>query len=357
MSIHLEGALAHAQRFPQPLSRNNLRRRMGPGNPLYHVLQQLAVEDIFVLKDDFEYLNASVWDSDDSQNCGGPWLATASDDSVCGQATLAAGGTDNEWGRLQTQSEMFNTDHRPAMLAHFNCDNFDQYIHTTDSTATVDGAINSSVVSIVTSDNTVFTAGTSVIYIGTEFMLVNTVDADAVTIGVTRGYAGSTAAAQSDGATIYLREDGDALKFEFGFAANLGTADNGAEAADAGMAATKATPASNVNNYGVVILDTDDNRYWDVMSDVGGTAATTNVTESDAWDGEDSVWQTVMVSLNEQDDVMGWINGHFIGVNRAGGPAGTNSLALHIFFQNRTNAAKAIALDYVYAWQERAAIA
>jgi len=83
--------------------------------------------------------------------------------------------------------------------------------------------------------------------------------------------------------------DDDLLKVEFGFASVLGTADNTAEdTGQGGQVLVKATPSATPQNFSVVILDTDDNIFWDVVGDDDDTTVTTNVSASVPWDPSDS---------------------------------------------------------------------
>lgn len=146
--------------------------------------------------------------------------------------------------------------------------------------------------------------------------------------------------------------DDDLLKVEVGFFTNVGDADNAAADEDAGQVAIKSTPTANVNNFAVAILDTDDNIFWDVISDVGGTTTTTNNGAGPLWDAHDDVLQHVMISLNEQDEARAWVNGDFIG-KATGGPGAGVSLGLCWFLQNREGETRTGSLDYIRAWQER----
>lgn len=60
---HLEGQLPASERFgDSQYSRKNLRRKMGPYNPIARILESLLIEDVFFFKDDFEFtLDTAVW--------------------------------------------------------------------------------------------------------------------------------------------------------------------------------------------------------------------------------------------------------------------------------------------------------
>lgn len=79
--------------------------------------------------------------------------------------------------------------------------------------------------------------------------------------------------------------DDDLLKIEAGFHTGVSDADNAGEddSDNAGQVKIKATPTDAVNDFAVVCLDTDDNVYWDVIADDGGTTATSNVSSSLHW--------------------------------------------------------------------------
>lgn len=70
---------------------------------------------------------------------------------------------------------------------------------------------------------------------------------------------------------------------------------------------------------------------------------------------------SVMVSTNEMNEVRVWINGTLVSQARLASPAGRfagQPLAIWLYFENRENSTNRdrLLLDYIFAWQERAAI-
>ncbi len=366
-----------AERMTNPLSRSELRKKIGPSNPLYPFLMQLAVQDLAILwNDDFadQAVNTSIWDLDDSASATLLWAVDSGGES--GLLEFDPSGTNDVWGRIHGQTTPVHSDHRPMAIFRFMSEAFDS--------------------------------------------------------------------------------DDDSVKYEMGFAANLSTADgNGADTAGGGQVLLKGDPTSNVNDYSVVILDTDDNKYWDVIGDDDGTTVTSNVSSSVPWNptqtsdttavtdqttiafvsggasadtitdsgtdfakfatgdvitvtgsvrnngtytittggvagtitlstGElnteaagasvtittpdlsngDAQWQTVVVAQNENQEAYGWINGHFIArlvgavpATAGAAPDAAQAQTIHFYYQNRASSDPGfIKVDFIRSWQERVAI-
>ena len=277
-----------AEQHGNPFSRSNLRRKIGPSNPLYGLLLDSCIEDIFApqeFNDHFVVLDTAIWNADADTTAVDFALAT---DVVSGQLTGQLPNTDNAWIRLNSVARPFDRDHRPVVISAFKCSEFDS--------------------------------------------------------------------------------DDDLLKVEFGFTANLGTADNTAAGANIGQVLVKATPTNTTNDFSLVTLDTDDNVFWDVIGDVGGTTVTTNVASSSSWNpatgaadltAGDDAWQVIMVAVNENAEARGWVNGSYIGRVAAAAPAAGTGLGIHLFVQNREapGGTRDFEIDYIKAWQERAVIA
>lgn len=364
-----------SERITRPLSRSQLRKAIGPSNPLYGFLMQLAIQDLAVLhNDDFLVSEANapftdVWNADAS-SANATDFAQAGATVVNGQLTGNLITTADAWIRLVSVSEGYAPNYRPMVMTSIKCSTFDS--------------------------------------------------------------------------------DDDTLKIEFGLAENLGAADNAAvgDGTDCGQVNVKATPttaSTAADDYTVVILDTDDNLFWDVVGDDDGTPATTNVAASVPWNptqtsdttsytastiafveggasadtitdsangfgsfaandvitvtgstrnngtytvttaaagtltlstgqlnteaagqsvtittpdlsNGDDQWQTIVVAQNENNEGYGWINGHFIGRLAGGAPDDDTMQHVHLFCQNRGTASADFEVDYIKGWQERSAI-
>ena len=98
-----------------------LRERIGPGNPIYHLLSQLIVRDVAVLlKDEFTgVLNTDVWTSTENGSGTPAALRTG---VVNGEIRMVPGTTDNNDSRLVGQTTYVDSAFRPAFLARLNVD-------------------------------------------------------------------------------------------------------------------------------------------------------------------------------------------------------------------------------------------
>lgn len=339
--------LSAAERIKNPFSRAALRDAIGPSNPLYHFHLDNAIQDIISFTDDFWILDANHWTANDTTN-GAEFAAVAG--ARGGQITVANGANNDAASWIYTATGGYDTDYRPAVMFRWKCSQFDQYTVTTDTTEDLDGAIDAVQTTLVTDAGTSAITTDTVIIIDSEWMLVTT--GSVASVIVQRGYLGTARAAHADNTDIYSRGAGDRTKIEIGFYSTASAADNDGNDSDTGQVLLKSTPTGEEIDFGLVCLDTDDNDYFDVIGASATAVTTTNVDSTLSWDGGDDVWQTVMVSLNENDEVRGWRNGQRI-PGYATGSTGGIDLGLWFLYQNRDATGRDVEVDYCKTWMDR----
>src|SRR3990167_5752640 len=115
-----------AERATRPLSRSELRKSIGPSNPLYGFLMQLAVADLCHLYDDDfanEAVRTAIWDLDDSATTTLLWALNA--DAASGELEMDLSATNDAWGRIQGVQNPISAGHRPMAMCAFKSAAFD----------------------------------------------------------------------------------------------------------------------------------------------------------------------------------------------------------------------------------------
>ena len=138
-------------------------------------------------------------------------------------------------------------------------------------------------------------------------------------------------------------------KLEFGF-------ETGGDR-DAGVILAKVGPSavSTANNFGLLVRDTDNNTNLGIVRRDGrsGTVRNTDITPAITFEAVKP--QTLLVSLQEQGDVLVWVNGKFV-QSVQNGPEAREYLNLWFHISPRADGLPNVSIDYIFAWQERSAV-
>ena len=152
----------------------------------------------------------------------------------------------------------------------------------------------------------------------------------------------------------------EAGKIELGFASQI-------PAGSLGIAPSQALPNNvGVNDYGFVLHNPADSTSQIYAIGRGGAANSGTATAGTpsipirtspvnprSWTSDSEYTNSMVVALNEQNEVKVYVNGNFV-VTGAVGPRDKVDLGLWVYAgSSRTTGAPILQIDYIHAWQER----
>ena len=361
-----------SERMSRPLSRRELRKQIGPSNPLYGFLMQLAIQDLAVLdNDDFVILDAARWTAEDSDQST-PFAVSGGGASGFIRGTTTAQADD--WIRLTSIHTSYDSAHRPMAIFRFKSDVFNSGDDTLKfemgfkvnsdggaaDNANEDTAGGAQV--LLKSTPTSSANDYSVVILDTDDNILWDVIGDDDGVPVTSNVSSSIPWDATPGSTGEKKVDAQTT---------IAFVDNGSSAdtiTDSGNDLAQFAVGDFVQVSGSV----SNNRSFEVTAVAAGTltltsgvvvtetaGATVTLTATDLTDGDDD-YNTVVVAQNEEGEAYGWVNGHFIArVGTADIHAAPDTGVgefLHFYFQNRAAAAVNIDIDFIKGWQERLVI-
>ncbi|KKN82255.1 hypothetical protein LCGC14_0310680 [marine sediment metagenome] len=321
--------------------RSRLRDAIGPSNPLFHLLDYQTV-DVVTLFDDFQgVLNTDDWTV--SNSSGGAEVDFIRIANQVGGVIGGDGGanTERDARMFQTSNEIWLGNRRPVAL--FRATLQDAVTLAKFELGFADAVVAGQV--LVKGTPTSTGADYAVAVFDTDDDLSVDLQTDGGTDAVASVASSPGIVANNSGAIV-------------GTSGNMTSTDTTLTDTDHAFTVNEFVGAT-ITSEGQTLFVTSNTAT--VMTGSAGWSGGGNPGDAVAWTMTvppaslvAATFNNYMVAIDELRDCRLWIDNVFQGVVRSG-PDATTSLGIWVYVQSRSNAARELRIDYIKAWQNRAA--